>query len=89
MATHSSILAWRISQTEEPDRQQSIEELDTPERLSLTYSLSTTLNWKCLKCNPVDALLKMSSDYLGLPQGRTGGRDSSQDWGGHVNTANI
>ena len=25
MATHSSILAWRISQTEEPDRLQSIE----------------------------------------------------------------
>ena len=76
MATHSSILAWRISRTEEPGRLQSIEDLDTTERLSLTYSLSTTLNWKCLKCNPVAGLLKISSGYLGLPGGRTGGRDS-------------
>ena len=36
IATHSSILAWRISRTEEPGRLQSIasQELDMTERLS-------------------------------------------------------
>ena len=39
MATHSSILAWRIPWTEEPGRLQSIglQESDTTERLS-TYT---------------------------------------------------
>ena len=36
MATHSRILAWRISWTEEPDRLQSMgsQELDTTEQLN-------------------------------------------------------
>ena len=36
LATHSSILAWRITQTEEPAWLQSmrLQELDTPERLN-------------------------------------------------------
>ena len=39
MATHSSILAWRISWTEEPGGLQSMrKELDTPERLTHTHS---------------------------------------------------
>ena len=39
MATHFSILAWRISWTEEPVRLQSIEsqELDTTEAIQHTY----------------------------------------------------
>ncbi|CAI9164226.1 unnamed protein product [Rangifer tarandus platyrhynchus] len=38
MVTHSSILAWRIPWTEEPDRLQSMEckELDITKRLSLS-----------------------------------------------------
>ena len=38
MATHSSILAWRIPRTEEPGRLQPMgsEELDTTERLTLS-----------------------------------------------------
>ena len=38
MATHSSILAWRISWIEEPDRLQSMgcKESDTTERLTLS-----------------------------------------------------
>ena len=37
MATHSSILAWRIPWTEEPSRLQSMgsQELNTTERLSI------------------------------------------------------
>ena len=36
MATHSSILAWRIPWTEEPDGlQRDYKKLDTTERLSL------------------------------------------------------
>ena len=37
MATHSSILAWRILWTEEPDGLQSMgsEELDTTKQISL------------------------------------------------------
>ena len=40
MATHSSILAWRIPWTEEPGRLQSTgsQELDTTEQLSFTHS---------------------------------------------------
>ena len=36
LATHSSILVWRITQTEEPDWLQSmgLQELDTAERLN-------------------------------------------------------
>ena len=40
MAAHSSILAWRIPWTEEPDKLQSmrVAELDTTERLSHMHS---------------------------------------------------
>ena len=39
MATHSSILAWRIPWTEEPSSPQGRKESDTTERLhSLTHS---------------------------------------------------
>ena len=42
MATHSSILAWRIPWTEEPGRLQSVgrRELDMTERLSIVHSTS-------------------------------------------------
>ena len=36
MATHSSILAWRIRWTEVGYRQRGCKESDTPERLSLS-----------------------------------------------------
>ena len=41
MATHSSILAWRITRKEDPGGQQSMgcQELDTTERLTLSLSL--------------------------------------------------
>jgi len=41
MATHSSILAWRIPWTEDPGGLQSISELDVAEQL--TFSLCLTL----------------------------------------------
>ena len=42
MATHSSILAWRIPQTEEPGGLQSMgfKESDTIDRLSLSLPVS-------------------------------------------------
>ena len=41
MVTHSSIIAWRISWTEEPGRLQSmgLQESDTAERLSTSTAL--------------------------------------------------
>ena len=41
MATHSSILAWRIPWTEQPDGLQSMgcKELDTAEQLTLSLSV--------------------------------------------------
>ena len=41
MATHSSILAWRIPWTEEPGRLQSLwlQELDTTQRLNHNYPI--------------------------------------------------
>ena len=46
MATHSSILAWRIPWTEEPGRLQSTghKELDTTEKLSYSLSSLYSLN---------------------------------------------
>ena len=44
MATHSSILAWRIPQTEEPDRLHSPwgpKELDRTERLHFQFTFNT------------------------------------------------
>ena len=40
MATHSSILVWRVPQTEEPDRLQSMgrKESDTTEQLTHTHT---------------------------------------------------
>ena len=44
MATHSSILAWKIPWTEEPDRLQSMEsQSDTTEWLTLT---SEKIDWQ-------------------------------------------
>ena len=41
MATHSSTLAWKIPQTEEPGRLQSMEsQSETTERLHFHFSLS-------------------------------------------------
>ena len=62
MATHSSVLAWRIPGTEEPGRLQSMGllESDTTERLHFHFSLSCTgegngnpLQCSCLE-NPRD-----------------------------------
>ena len=43
MATHSSVLAWRIPWTEEPGRLQYMDfkELDTTERLHIHFQCST------------------------------------------------
>ena len=45
MATHSSILAWRIPWMEEPGGLQPVghEELDTNEQLTLSLSYASTL----------------------------------------------
>ena len=62
MASHSSILAWKIPWTEEPGRLQSMgrKELDTTERLHFHFSLScigegngNPLQCSCLE-NPRD-----------------------------------
>ena len=51
MATHSNILAWRISQTEAPGGLQSMggKELDMTEQLTLSlsyiYDTSLTVQW--------------------------------------------
>ena len=47
MATHSSILAWRITWTQEPSRLKSMgsQESNTTERLSTQH----TLSWERLK----------------------------------------
>ena len=49
MATHSSVLAWRIPWTEEPGRLQSVgwQESDTTEQLSTqhTHSFLAGLEW--------------------------------------------
>ena len=39
MATHFSIVAWRIPWTEEPSRPQPCKESDTTEQLTLDYKM--------------------------------------------------
>ena len=60
MATHSSILAWRIPWTEEPGRLQSTghKELDTTENLSCPLSSLYSLNEPT--CNRPDPWLLMA-----------------------------
>ena len=56
MATHSSVLAWRIPQTEEPGRLQSVgsQELDTTERLSThTHCFMSGFNCCFLTCTQI------------------------------------
>ena len=78
MATHSSILAWRIPQTEEPGGQQSMGLLrvDTTERLHFHFSLSCigegngNLLWcSCLE-NPKDGGAWWAAVY-GVAQSQT------------------
>ena len=60
MATHSSILAWRIPWTEGPDRLQSMgcEELDAPEHNTalLGLQLASQGTSLLLKARPVQSL---------------------------------
>ena len=54
MATHSSILAWKIPWTEKPGRLQSmgLQESDTTEQLYFPFELPLWLRWYkiCLQC---------------------------------------
>ena len=79
MAPHSSILAWKIPWTEEPDRLQSMvspEESDMTERLHFHFSLScigegngNPLQCSCLE-NPWDEGAWWAAVY-GVAQSRT------------------
>ena len=53
MATHSSILAWKIPWTEEPGRLQSMDckESDTTEQLHFTSLSSPTRDGTCVPCS--------------------------------------
>ena len=53
MATHSSILAWRITWTEEPGKLQSrrLEELDRLKRLSMHIHASIVIVAGTQKCH--------------------------------------
>ena len=79
MATHSSILAWRIPRTEEPGRLQSMGsiESDMTERPHFHFSLScigegngNPLQCSCLE-NPRDRGVWWAAVY-GVSQSRTG-----------------
>ena len=74
MATHSSILAWRISWTEEPGGLQSwgLKESYTTERLTHEYSLeeemathSSILAWRIPWTEEPGELLSMRSQRVG------------------------
>ena len=69
MATHSSILAWRIPWTVEPDGLQSIGS-DMTEQLAdtHTHTCSVTQSYLTL-CNPMDSSSPGSSAY-GIFQAR-------------------
>ena len=75
MATHSSILAWRISRTEEPGgRSMGLKELDRTERLSTHMSIILQLEKERKKGLPVYIFYNLrewlfphifSTDFLG------------------------
>ena len=66
MATHSSILAWRIPGTAEPGGLPSMgsPESDTTERLHFQFSLSTFLHWR-RKWQPTPVFLSGESQGRG------------------------
>ena len=66
MATHSSILAWRIPWTEEPGRLQSsgCNKLDMTEQLTLTRWLMLGV---CLVCKKPPNYLPKGLDHLAFP----------------------
>ena len=57
MATHSSILAWRITWTEEPARLQSMGSQRVRHDWA-TFTHSRRIGWKCIKAFPQNRLLK-------------------------------
>ena len=56
MATHSSILAWKISWMEEPDRLQSMGSLSVGQDWMTSLSLFTFMHWR-RKWHPTPVLL--------------------------------
>ena len=73
MAAHSSILAWRIPQTEEPGRLQSMgsQELDTAQyTVSVSHTFAKSLQSCLTLCNPIDGL-PPGSPVPGILQART------------------
>ena len=81
MATHSSILAWRIPWTEEPDRLQS-NKLDMTELLSTQGLRELTPIWEVL-FGRTDAEAKLQ--YFGQLMRRVDSlekdSDAGRDWG--------
>ena len=71
MATHSSILSWRIQWTEEPGRLQSIASLRVRhDRVLLTLQIQVLVAQSCLTlCSPMDCSPQGSSAY-GIFQAR-------------------
>ena len=90
MATHSSILSWRIQWTEEPGRLQSIASLRVRHnRVLLTLQIQVLVAQSCLTlCSPMDCSPQGSSAY-GIFQARilewvvisfSRGSSRSRDW---------
>ena len=66
MATHSSTLAWKIPQTEEPDRLQSM----GSQRVGYDWATSLSLSWdrtRTLLLLPLHLLPSLISNCLDLP----------------------
>ena len=54
MATHSSIIAWRMPWTEEPDSPWGYKESDTAERLTFTFRHIDRGQGSLVCCGPCD-----------------------------------
>jgi len=84
MATHSSTLAWKIPQTEEPGRLQSMESLRVRHNWATSLSLFTFMHWR-RKWQPTPVFLPGESQgRWGLVGchlwGRTESDTNKSDW---------
>ena len=80
MATHSSILAWRIPWTEEPGRLQSMGSLRVRHSWATSLALFTFMHWR-RKWQPTPVFLPGESQGRGSLVGcRLWGRAVGHDW---------
>ena len=81
MATHSSILAWKIPWTEEPGRLQSLE---SPTEWDMTEATQHTCTHYNRKCDMLSMKQKQTHSHKEQTCGCQGGEEVGEGWTGSL-----